>query len=73
MDGAPPANWSDAAHDYIAQLQAGAGEIASRKASQNALNAYGPPAGNCWAGRPIWRRATSAIGRVNIHQRGCGG
>lgn len=42
MDGALPANWSDAAHDYIAQLQAEPAKIASRKASQNALNAYGP-------------------------------
>jgi transketolase len=42
MDGALPENWGDAAHDYIAQLQAEPAKIASRKASQNALNAYGP-------------------------------
>ena len=42
MDGALPESWGDAAHDYIAQLQAEPAKIASRKASQNALNAYGP-------------------------------
>ncbi|MBM6480590.1 transketolase, partial [Raoultella ornithinolytica] len=42
MDGALQANWSDAALDYIAQLQAEPAKISIRKASQNALNAYGP-------------------------------
>lgn len=42
MEGELPANWDEMAHDYIAQLQAEPAKIASRKASQNALNAYGP-------------------------------
>lgn len=37
-----PADWSEKADTYIADLQANAAKIASRKASQNALNAFGP-------------------------------
>ena len=37
-----PANWSTEANKYIAELQANPSDIATRKASQNALNAYGP-------------------------------
>ncbi|MBE1299220.1 MAG: transketolase [Alteromonadaceae bacterium] len=37
-----PADWSEKADAYIADLQANAVKIASRKASQNALNAFGP-------------------------------
>lgn len=37
-----PADFVQQANDYIAKLQAEPADIASRKASQNALNAYGP-------------------------------
>lgn len=37
-----PADWQAQADAYIAELQANPAKIASRKASQNALNAYGP-------------------------------
>ncbi|BDX05818.1 transketolase [Planctobacterium marinum] len=37
-----PADWQEQADAYIADLQANPATIASRKASQNALNAYGP-------------------------------
>ncbi|MCC2605778.1 transketolase [Planctobacterium marinum] len=37
-----PADWQAQAEAYIADLQANPEKIASRKASQNALNAYGP-------------------------------
>lgn len=40
--GELPANWQAASQAYIEQLQANPQNIASRKASQNALNAYGP-------------------------------
>ena len=37
-----PANWSTEANKYIAELQANPSNVATRKASQNALNAFGP-------------------------------
>jgi len=40
--GELPANWAKESQAYIAQLQANPANIASRKASQNALNAFGP-------------------------------
>lgn len=42
LAGDLPAQWSDKADAYIADLQANPATIASRKASQNALNAFGP-------------------------------
>lgn len=42
MAGELPADFAQQADAYIAQLQAEPAAIASRKASQNALNAYGP-------------------------------
>jgi transketolase len=41
-DNALPANWASEAAKYIADLQANPANIATRKASQNALNAFGP-------------------------------
>ena len=37
-----PVNWTQTAQDYIQSLQDNPANIATRKASQNALNAYGP-------------------------------
>ena len=42
LAGALPADFSARAQDYIAACQAEGASIASRKASQNCLNAYGP-------------------------------
>ncbi|OHU89274.1 MULTISPECIES: transketolase [Pseudoalteromonas] len=42
MKGDLPANWSEHTETYIANLQANPANPATRKASQNALNAYGP-------------------------------
>jgi len=42
MDGGMPDNWQAETQKYIEQLQAHPQKIASRKASQNALEAYGP-------------------------------
>jgi len=42
LSGELPANWKADSDAYIAKLQAAPAAIASRKASQNALNAYGP-------------------------------
>ena len=42
MSGAMPANWAKSADDYIASVIDKAETIASRKASQNALNGFGP-------------------------------
>ncbi|MBN8446481.1 MAG: transketolase, partial [Gammaproteobacteria bacterium] len=42
LSGELPADWSEKSNAYIAQLQATPATIASRKASQNALNAFGP-------------------------------
>ncbi|MDR8315687.1 transketolase, partial [Acinetobacter baumannii] len=40
MNGALPEDFAAIARDYVAKLQAEPAKIASRKASQNALNAY---------------------------------
>ncbi len=42
MQGELPDNWETAATDFIRQLQQNPANIASRKASQNALEAFGP-------------------------------
>ena len=42
LNGELPAVWHDSAWQYIEQLQAHAEKIATRKASQNALDAFGP-------------------------------
>ncbi|MCY7296103.1 transketolase [Alteromonas sp. a30] len=42
LHGELPESWSDAADAYIAELQANPANIASRKASQNSLEAFGP-------------------------------
>ncbi|WP_312746999.1 transketolase [Cedecea neteri] len=41
-EGKLPDNWQKTAQSYIEQLQANPDKIATRKASQNALNAFGP-------------------------------
>ncbi|RPH21149.1 transketolase [Buttiauxella warmboldiae] len=42
MHGEMPENWQETTQNFIAKLQANPEKIATRKASQNALNAYGP-------------------------------
>lgn len=42
MSGALPQDWAQKSQAYIEQLQANPQTIATRKASQNALNAFGP-------------------------------
>ncbi|ALB63639.1 Transketolase [Cronobacter condimenti 1330] len=42
MGGEMPENWQQSTQQYIEKLQAEPAKIASRKASQNALNVYGP-------------------------------
>lgn len=42
MNGDLPADWAEQSAAYIADLQANPQNIATRKASQNALNAFGP-------------------------------
>ena len=42
LSGDLPVDFADQADDYIRQLQADGPTVASRKASQNCLNAYGP-------------------------------
>lgn len=42
MNGELPANWAEVAQAYVEKLQANPEKIATRKASQNALNAFGP-------------------------------
>ncbi|EOC1303603.1 transketolase [Cronobacter dublinensis] len=42
MGGEMPENWQQTTQQYIEKLQAEPANIASRKASQNALNVYGP-------------------------------
>ncbi|EOW6802920.1 transketolase [Cronobacter muytjensii] len=42
MGGEMPENWQQVTQEYIEKLQAEPAKIASRKASQNALNVFGP-------------------------------
>ncbi|NRA60919.1 MAG: transketolase [Psychrobium sp.] len=42
LAGDMPANWAETVDAYIKDLQANQGNIASRKASQNTLNKFGP-------------------------------
>ncbi|MCG6872837.1 MAG: transketolase [Gammaproteobacteria bacterium] len=42
MGGALPANWSEGADAFIAEVNAKAETVATRKASQNTLNGFGP-------------------------------
>ena len=42
LNGELPDNWSETVDAYISDLQANQGNIASRKASQNTLNKFGP-------------------------------
>ncbi len=42
MSGALPADWAQHAQAFISEVDAAGEKIASRKASQNALNGYGP-------------------------------
>ena len=42
LAGDMPANWTETVDAYIKDLQANQGNIASRKASQNTLNKFGP-------------------------------
>ncbi|WP_026318020.1 transketolase [Algicola sagamiensis] len=42
MQGDLPADWAEKSAQYIADLQANPEKIATRKASQNCLNAFGP-------------------------------
>jgi len=42
MDGDLPQDWQEKASDYVSTVNAKAETIASRKASQNALNGFGP-------------------------------
>ncbi|UNK62526.1 transketolase [Buttiauxella ferragutiae] len=42
MHGDMPENWQETTQNFIEKLQANPEKIATRKASQNALNAYGP-------------------------------
>ena len=42
MSGGMPENWQETTAQYINKLQAEPAKIATRKASQNALNTYGP-------------------------------
>jgi transketolase len=42
MHGELPAGWRDVARDYLAQAAQSTGNLATRQASQQALNAFGP-------------------------------
>jgi transketolase len=42
MSGALPAAWDEASSEIVAKLQAEGGDVATRKSSQIALNAFGP-------------------------------
>jgi transketolase len=58
MSGGLPEDWDDKTQALIENLQSNPAKIATRKASQNTLNAIGPLLPNCWAARRIWHRVT---------------
>jgi len=57
-NGDLPADFSAQADAYIQECQDKMEKVASRKASQNCLNAYGPLLPEFWAALPIWRVLT---------------
>ena len=58
MSGGLPKDWEKTTQKYINELQANPAKIATRKASQNTLNAYGLCYRSCSAVRRIWLPAT---------------
>ncbi len=48
MSGGLPKDWEKTTQKYINELQANPAKIATRKASQNTLNAYGPMLPGFW-------------------------
>ena len=50
MQGELPANWHAIVRDYVAQSAQATGSLATRQASQQALNAYGPALGELLGG-----------------------
>ncbi len=62
MSGGLPEDWEEKTQALIENLQSNPAKIATRKASQNTLNAIGPILPNCWADRRIWRQVTLPSG-----------
>lgn len=58
VSGELPANWAVESKKFIEQLQANPANIASRKASQNALEAFGKCYLSSWAVLLTWHRVT---------------
>ncbi len=58
MNGELPADWKADAKAFVEKLQANPANIASRKASQNALEAFGKVLPEFPAALPTWHRAT---------------
>jgi transketolase len=54
MAGELPADWQEKAGAYVKQTVEKAEKVASRKASQNAINGFGPRCPSCWAAPPTW-------------------
>ena len=58
MKGEMPSDFDAKAKEFIAKLQANPAKIASRKASQNAIEAFGPLLPEFLGGSADWRRLT---------------
>jgi transketolase len=56
--GDMPSDFDAKANEFIAKLQANPSKIASRKASQNAIEAFGLGFQNSWAAPLTWRHLT---------------
>jgi transketolase len=50
VQGELPANWNEVVRNYVAQAAQATGNLATRQASQQALNAYGPALGELFGG-----------------------
>jgi transketolase len=72
MSGALPENWA-IGRDYIANCRPNPAKIASRKASQNALNAYGPHLPELLGGSADLAPSNLTIWKGSTSERGSGG
>src|SRR3546814_12175549 len=65
LAGELPADWAEKSQAYIAKLQAEGPEVASRKASQMSLDAFGPLLPELIGG------SADQIGRASCRERVC--
>ena len=69
MNGELPADWKADAKAFVEKLQANPANIASRKASQNALEAFGKVLPEFWAALPTGTEQPDDVVRLESAER----